>query len=271
MKRTMKRTMKCYASGLIAVMAIALLTDLSYAQPPEGGGRGGRGGIGGPGGGGEGGRGGAFGGGRVGGRGGFGGGPEQMMKMFPLMIALDANKDGVISSEEIDGAVIALKKLDKDKNGKLEGSELMPDMFAIMRSRGGFGRPGGGGEGRPRRPGEDGPGAGRGREGRPGAGPGGPGGRPDVAAFLDRMFGPDGIDENKDKKLSKDELPERMQELFASADADEDGFLSRAEVEKLLQARWKAAGGRGRDGDGGGAEGDRPRRPQRPAVEDDDE
>ena len=49
--------MKRYASGLIAVLAVALATGLSFAQPPEGGGgRGGRGGgIGGPGGGGPGG------------------------------------------------------------------------------------------------------------------------------------------------------------------------------------------------------------------------
>jgi len=206
-----------------------------------------------------------------------------MMKMFPVMAALDANKDGVISSEEIDGAVIALKKLDKDKNGKLEGPELMPDMAAMMRGRGGAGGFGGfgGGEGRPRRPGEDGPGAGRGGEGQ-----GGRGGQrgPDVAAFVDRMFGPDGIDENKDKKISKDEVPDRMKEMFASADADKDGFMSRAEVEAFLKARAQRAGGRSRGGEaggrgrggeggrtrgGGGAEGDRPRRPQRPAVEDD--
>jgi len=55
--------------------------------------------------------------------------------MFPLMTALDTDQDGEISSEEIDGAVAALKKLDKDNNGKLTQDELAPSFGG----RGGFG------------------------------------------------------------------------------------------------------------------------------------
>jgi hypothetical protein len=61
----------------------------------------------------------------------------------PLMEALDANHDGVIDADEIANASAALKKLDKNGDGKLTPDELRPR------------RPqGGGGMGRP--PGPDG-------------------------------------------------------------------------------------------------------------------
>lgn len=44
----------------------------------------------------------------------------------PLQDALDANRDGEISAEEIDNAAAALRKLDKNKDGKLVMRELMP-------------------------------------------------------------------------------------------------------------------------------------------------
>jgi hypothetical protein len=59
-----------------------------------------------------------------------------MMRMFPVMAALDADGNGEISAEEIKGAVAALKKLDKNKDGKLTEDELRP-------SFGGPGGPGG--------------------------------------------------------------------------------------------------------------------------------
>ncbi len=56
-----------------------------------------------------------------GGRGGrFGGGPAA----FPVMQALDADHDGELSAKEIENATVALKTLDKDKNGKLTRDEL---------------------------------------------------------------------------------------------------------------------------------------------------
>jgi len=92
-----------------------------------------------------------------GGRGGQGG-PGGFMRMFPVMSALDSDGNGEISSEEIKGAVAALKKLDKNKDGKLTEDELRPNSggrggaSGQRPSRGGEGRggqrPSGGGEGR---------------------------------------------------------------------------------------------------------------------------
>ena len=92
-----------------------------------------------------------------GGRGGQGG-PGGFMRMFPVMTALDSDGNGEISPEEIKGAVAALKKLDKNKDGKLTADELRPNFggrggaSGQRPSRGGEGRggqrPPGGGEGR---------------------------------------------------------------------------------------------------------------------------
>ncbi len=53
---------------------------------------------------------------------------------IPLMLALDADENGEISAAEIENAVAALKKLDKNNDGKLSRDELRPQ----------FGFPGGG-------------------------------------------------------------------------------------------------------------------------------
>ena len=42
-----------------------------------------------------------------------------MMSFLPVLVALDADKDGEISSSEMENAVAALKTLDKNKDGKL--------------------------------------------------------------------------------------------------------------------------------------------------------
>ena len=42
------------------------------------------------------------------------------------------------------------------------------------------------------------------------------------------------FDKNGDGKLSKDELPERLQGLFEKGDLDKDGFLSKEEIIKIV-------------------------------------
>ena len=44
----------------------------------------------------------------------------------PLMMALDADKDGKLSAEEIANATVALKTMDKNADGLLDSTELAP-------------------------------------------------------------------------------------------------------------------------------------------------
>jgi hypothetical protein len=96
---------------------------------------------------------------RGGGQGGPGG-PGGQRQMPPLMQALDPNQDGVIDADEIANASEALKKLDKNGDGKLTPDEYRPQA------------PGGPGGGRGGAGGQGGPGGGRGRGGQ--GGPGNP-------------------------------------------------------------------------------------------------
>lgn len=68
------------------------------------------------------------------------GGPRHRMPPIAIIGALDANHDGVIDADEIANAVAALKKLDKNGDGK-----LTPDEFIGPRPAGpgGPGSPGG--------------------------------------------------------------------------------------------------------------------------------
>ncbi len=145
-----------------------------------------------------------------------GGGPGGMLRGFPVMAALDANADGVISAEEIDGAAKALKALDKNADGKLTEDETRP-------SFGGRGGPGGGG----RNPEE----------------------------MVTRLLNDN--DKDKDGKLSKAEVPERMQGIFTRADADKDGFATKEELLKgMAEGGGRGfGGGAGPGGPGGGVGG----------------
>lgn len=49
------------------------------------------------------------------------------------------------------------------------------------------------------------------------------------------------FDRNGDGQLSKDEVPERMQGLFARGDANQDGVLTQDELRKLAAAQYEAA------------------------------
>ncbi|MEO2015932.1 MAG: hypothetical protein ABGZ53_16355 [Fuerstiella sp.] len=241
---------------------------LAYFQTREqgqGGGRGeGRGGREGAGGR-EGGRG-REGGGRGGAGGGGEGGPggPRGMPPFPVMMALDADGNGEISADEINNATAALKKLDRNKNGKLDADELRPEF--------GGGRQGGQGGGRGGFGGGP-PGGGQGGGGPPGGGRGGFGGQSFVDGMLERF------DENKDGKLSGDEIPERMRDRVAEIDTNKDKAVDKAELEAMARqfggggGRGGGEAGRGRGGDGGGGGGGRGDGGQRrrPPIEEDDE
>ncbi len=214
----------------MAAVTLSLAAWACMAQPP--------GGPGGPGG-------------RAGGPGGpssdRGGRPE-----FPLIKALDADGDHVISASEIEASVIALKSLDKNGDGKLTDDEFQPQFGrrGPGRERGGPGGPGG-------KPGEEG------RRGRQG----GPQGaefenRRSPEQMVERIMG---FDENGDGELSQDELPERLQSMLSRADADESNSLSKSEIEAMANrfAEGGPGGGRGRErGQRAGKS-----RPKRPPVE----
>jgi predicted Rdx family selenoprotein len=53
------------------------------------------------------------------------------------------------------------------------------------------------------------------------------------------------FDKNKDGKVTRDELPERMHHLVALGDTNKDGGLDRDEIEKLATALASAPGGPG--------------------------
>ena len=121
-----------------------------------------------------------------GGEGGFGG-RGGFRPPNPVMEAIDKNKDGTLSAEEMKNASKALAALDKNKDGKIDKEEMRPQfdrgqgggLEGFRRpgqggSREGFRRPGQGGQGGSRegfrRPGQEGQGrpeAPRGREGQP--------------------------------------------------------------------------------------------------------
>ena len=51
----------------------------------------------------------------------------RFMSYHPVLAALDADHDGVISDREIRNAPAALRSLDKDRDGRLTASELLPE------------------------------------------------------------------------------------------------------------------------------------------------
>lgn len=216
-----------FAFTLIVVSTIVMASNCeAFQRPDRPGPPGGERGRGGPG---EGGQRGGPGGGR-GGPGGQRGGPGEME--VPIIQALDADKDGKISTEEMQNAASALATLDKNKDGFLDHDEMMPP----RRERGGRG--GRGGEGGPRG-----------------------GGEGDASDFVDRMMQ---NDTDGDGKVSAEEAPERMKNFFERLDGDSDGFLTKEEITEASN-RWsgggRRGGGGGRDGGGGG------QRPKRPASE----
>jgi hypothetical protein len=172
-----------------------------------------------------------------------------------LFAALDADRDGQLSNEEIVGAGLALLKLDRNHDGRVTPDEAFgppgpprdgdrPGERRFGDRRPESGRPEG--DRRPeegRRPGGP-PGDNRPGDNRPGAGRGNFG----PEAFFARLKE---ADANNDGKLSKDEAPPMLRERFDQADGNSDGFLDEAELRRMTE--------RMRGGPGPRRGGDRPR------------
>jgi Ca2+-binding EF-hand superfamily protein len=114
-----------------------------------------------------------------------------------LMVVLDTNRDGSLSSNEINEAIVALRKLDLNNDGQLDPKELR----AIQT---------------PSRPSSEIP--------LP------PPEVPQYSAFTRLIME---SDKNKDGKVTKSELPEQMQRIFETADTNKDGVITLEEAERL--------------------------------------
>jgi hypothetical protein len=160
--------------------------------------------------------------------------------VLPLMQALDANNDGIIDATEIANASASLRKLDKNGDGQLTPDELRPE-FGRGQGPGGPGAPGIGGQRGPGgQPGQPPPGGQR--PGAPG-GAGGPPGAPGAGDAGDSVARIMALDKDGDGKVSRAEMPERMQRLFDQGDTNQDGFIDRAEAEAMA-ARMRQSFGR---------------------------
>ncbi len=132
------------------------------------------------------------------------------MRMSPSIRILDTDRDGVISAGEIQQASTKFAAMDRNGDGKITEDEVRP-------------------QGGPPR------GDGRGGESI--------GMSPEDTVNTLMQF-----DKNKDGKLTKEEVPERMQGIFARNDGNQDGVLTREELvqgaTKQSQASERAEGGR---------------------------
>ncbi|GAA5509446.1 hypothetical protein [Novipirellula caenicola] len=157
------------------------------------------------------------------------GGPEaaEMMRRLPIVAALDANRDGKISKEEIDNAAVALRKLDKNGDGALTIEELRP--------QGDF-------AGRPR----DGENGDRGPRRGEGGGMIPREAMENPEQFARMLF--ERRDANSDDKLTGDEIPEPMRERLRGIDTNNDDAISREELATAMK-RFGEAGRGGERGD----------------------
>ncbi len=145
---------------------------------------------------------------------GFGRGPGRGRFPGPNIgfTTLDVNGDGTLDAGEIDAAAKSLAKLDKDADGRITSDEVRMAM-PQGRGRGGDGGPGGGPGGR---------------------GPEGGAGINIVEETVKTLMA---FDANGDGKLSRSELPERLQGVFDRGDENHDGFLTPEEIRKMAAAQ----------------------------------
>ncbi|MEZ6093591.1 MAG: hypothetical protein R3C03_05040 [Pirellulaceae bacterium] len=131
--------------------------------------------------------------------------------VVPVLVVLDADRDGVMSAAEIANAPNALLQLDADGDGQLTANEVMPRAGQGNGQRMRNGAPGGAG----------GPGGGAGGAGGVNGGPGRPGQPGGPGSMIDHLF---------------------------TFDSDGNGELSRAELEAAALAMQGGAGGGQRRG-----------------------
>ena len=142
----------------------------------------------------------------LGNRGGFGraGGGRRPFDAEGMFERFDSNGDGAITPDEIPQRVQRLMQLDRNGDGVLTREELSQG------PRGGFG-------------------------GGPGMAPGGPGAR------AERMF--ERFDTNSDGTVTKDELPDGMQQFMERFDRDGNGVVTEDEVSgEVFQGSGPALG-----------------------------
>jgi hypothetical protein len=143
-------------------------------------------------------------GGRPGGPGGFG--PGNFLAR-PLLEALDSDKDGKVSKDElVAGAKEFFRDCDKDGAGKLDQKALAAGLNRVFPPPPGFGPPGGGPGGRGGPPGAFGPGT-------------------FLAAVVLRR-----ADADKDGRVTLDELVAAAEALFRECDKDKTGKLDERAV-----------------------------------------
>lgn len=139
----------------------------------------------------------------------------------PVMTALDTDKDGVLSAEEIENASQALAEMDTDGNGRLSEDEFKPES--------------------PKGEGEKGEGPPRG------------GGEPPAHPVMTAL------DQNGSGTLSKREMSRASKSLL-ELDEDENGILETEEMEPERPEEGSEAGPSGGGGPEGGRRGPRPPR-----------
>lgn len=134
------------------------------------------------------------------------GGPEGKGKGGEFFDRADKNKDGKLSKDEVPAeAWERMGKLDKNGDDSVSKEELAMGYRGAMEGRG------------------------KGDKGRPGGGGG-----------SDAIFS--SLDKNNDEKLSEEEVPAEMWAKLSKADEDADGRVSKAELEKVYQARQEMMG-----------------------------
>ena len=157
-----------------------------------------------------------------------------------LFQVLDRNRDGKLQQDEIDMAVVILRRMDQNKDGDVSQSEIK----SLPR------RPDNANQ---RRPDQQNPNQNRSSR------------RPSLETF----------DKDEDGKISKEEAPDRLKDRFDENDKNSDGFLDKEEQAAMFEAfRRRFQQGQGRqpnqtnpnrpnrpDPNAGQGRTDRPRRP----------